>query len=328
MPRTKKNTTSYSRVIQNSGNLLNIGSGRGAKTQYLESRGRRVAKKMLRLPSSTRVQARTRPGDLEEAMGNGESRGRGAALYRGALNSYLRSIRRYPLLTSSGEKKLAIRTRNGEQVAWKRLVQANLRLVVKIAREFRHRGTAMEDLISEGNLGLMKAARRFDPARGVRFVSYASWWIRKFIIAALNRQRSQSFAPVVSSSPPGEGQNEPRPSRTRLMYLWRRVVSFEEFPHTSGDRNAVETLVPSQEQAPDEKLNETQVAEVLREALDTIPGKERKILEAHYGLAGTDPQSLQEIGEGLGCTREWIRQLEQRAIGRVRRLLESRHFKA
>ena len=249
---------------------------------------------------------------------------------RSALDSYLRSIRRYPLLTSRGEHNLAARTQNGEEAAWKRLVQSNLRLVVKIAREFSYQGAAVEDLISEGNLGLMQAARRFDPTRGVRFVSYASWWIRKFIIAALNRQRLQSSAAVVSSEPaeplPTDGRTQE--GKCRLMYLSRRMFSFEELTNSSGERNTIEALVASREPAPDEKLNETQVAEVLREVLDLLSERERKILEAHYGLDGAPSRSLQEIGGQLGCTREWIRQLEQRAIDRARRLLESRHFRA
>jgi RNA polymerase primary sigma factor len=214
------------------------------------------------------------------------------------------------------------------------MVQSNLRLVVKIAREYSYRGDSVEDLISEGNLGLMEASRRFNPGRGVRFVSYASWWIRKYILAALNRQRIQRSAPVVASEvidlTSGEVRAlvaEGRPVPTRMMSLWKRIISFEEFPRTSSDRHPVEQLAKAGDPGPDETLHERRIAETLHEVLGLLSERESRILVAHYGLDGNTPRSLQEIGETLGCTREWVRQLERRAIARARRLLESRRFK-
>jgi RNA polymerase primary sigma factor len=243
--------------------------------------------------------------------------------YRGALESYLRSIRRYPLLTSSGEQRLATRSQRGESRAADRLVKSNLRLVVKIAREYSHRGASVEDLISEGNLGLIEAAKRFEPNRGARFVTYASWWIRKYVIAAVNRHKTEASAPIPGAradrqSPGGNGG--------ALVRLARRILSFDEVSR-SDEHTPMEVRVPSPDSLPDVKVNRLQVAEALHEALSHLGERERRILEMHYGLDGSTPTSLQAIADEMGCTREWVRQLEQRTIERARRILESRRFR-
>lgn len=243
--------------------------------------------------------------------------------YRGALESYLRSIRRYPLLTSSGEQRLAKRSQRGESRAKERLVKSNLRLVVKIAREYSRPGAPIEDLISEGNLGLIEAAKRFEPNRGARFVTYASWWIRKYVIAAVNRHRNQSAAPVAVARDNREkrdGHGRPAARRTRRVLLFGEVSR-------DDDHTPMEVRVPSSDSLPDVKVNRLQVVAALHEALSHLAERERRIVEQHYGLDGSRPKSLQAIADELGCTREWVRQLEHRTIERARRILESRRFK-
>lgn len=258
-------------------------------------------------------------------MADGESQN-SRARYRGALTSYLNSIRQYPLLTASGERRLAIRSLKGEPSARQGLVQANLRLVVRIARGYRGRGAPMEDLISEGNIGLIEAARRFDPERGARFVTYASWWIRKFVIASLNRHRTQGAAPLPKpGAAPDKGASGEHDGR--WLVLWRRLLSFSEFAH-NGERTPAEIRIPSDEPVPEDHVQELQAAEVLHEVLSMLGDRERVILEAHYGIDGKPPRSLQNIATELGCTREWVRQLEQRAMTRIRRILDARGFKA
>lgn len=238
--------------------------------------------------------------------------------YRGALESYLRAIRRYKLLTQSGEHRIATSSRGGDELAIKALVEANLRLVVKIAKEYRSTQLTLEDLIAEGNLGLIEAARRFDPARGVRFVSYAAWWIRKYILQAVDRQAHQT-----STVRPGGGTDpgiasDGRPRRPRRQ----RILSYDEFLQNSGDRNVLEKFVGEDAADPEETILEHQLAEALMAVLPRMPDLERTILAAHFGLDGDEPRTLQEIGRTLGLTRERVRQIELRAFDRARRLLQ------
>ena len=250
-----------------------------------------------------------------------------------ALGAYLRDIRRYGLLTTSGERKLAVRTRNGEERAWTKLVQANLRLVVKIAKRYQGGVASLEDLIEEGNIGLMEAARRFDPTRGVRFGSYASWWIRKYVRAAVGRQKLQAGFPVEARSTSLSGSGEtwrsspsvPRSNGVRL--LWRRILSFDEFPGNSSGNHPIESRVAAGGPGPEELLNDSQVADSLHEVLEMMSERECQILEARHGLNGRTPMSLQQIADSMGCTREWVRQLEQRALSRARNILEGRKFR-
>jgi len=244
--------------------------------------------------------------------------------YRGALSSYLSQIRRFPLLTASGERRLATRSLQGEEIAHHGLVQSNLRLVVRIARDYAGRGASIEDLISEGNIGLMEAARRFDPARGARFVTYATWWIRKYVMAALNRHRAQASAPL-PHDPEAESAGRGTGDR-RYLVLWRRILSFSDFAR-DDERTPVEIRIASEEPMPEDRVQDQQAAEVLHDVLDLLGSRERAVLEAHYGLRGTPPLSLQAIADRLKCTREWVRQIEQRAIARARGILDSRGFR-
>jgi len=244
--------------------------------------------------------------------------------YRGALSSYLSQIRRFPLLTASGERRLATRSQQGEELAHQGLVQSNLRLVVRIAREYAGRGAAIEDLISEGNIGLMEAARRFDPARGARFVTYASWWIRKYVMAAVHRHRAQASAPVPQD--PETVSADRATGDRRFLVLWRRILSFSDFAR-DDEKTPAEIRIASKEPVPEDRVQDRQAAEALHDVLALLGTRERAVLEAHYGLRGTPPQSLQAIADRMECTREWVRQIEQRAIARARGILESRGFR-
>ncbi len=230
---------------------------------------------------------------------------------RGALASYLRAISRYPLLTASREHRLAHRTRRGEWGARNELVQSNLRLVVKIAREYANSWAPIEDLISEGNLGLIEAVRRYDPRRGVRFAAYAAWWIRKYVRGAWEHHRKAASAPLYEPGATG---------REGALRLWRRLSSLEE-PRTTSGASALESRLAAPDPGPEETLREAEIASVLRELIARLPEDERRVLRARYGLAGGAARTLTEIGHSLGCTREWARQIELRAIGRLRRIL-------
>jgi RNA polymerase primary sigma factor len=248
-----------------------------------------------------------------------------ATRYRGALERYFRSIERYRLLTPSGEHRLVEERENGHDSAWCALVEANLRLVIKIAREYRSAGPSLEDLISEGNIGLMKAARRFDPSRGVRFASYAAWWIRKQVVAAVHRHAALSSVPMVSASNSREsGVDRGRPSGHARQKSRQRVLSLEEFTATDERRSLSDVLLASSAIDADEMILEQELAEAIRAVLDRLPKQDRLILGAHFGLDDAPPITLQKIGRLLGITRERVRQLEARALERVRRMLLAR----
>ena len=241
--------------------------------------------------------------------------------YRGALNSYLGAIRRYKLLTRSGEHRVATASQQGVEGAKNQLVEANLRLVVKIAKEHRNSHVGIDDLIAEGNLGLIEAARRFDPSRGVRFVSYASWWIRKYMLRAVDRQAHQTSSPRPDATTESEGAGAGDPAPCALR---QRILSFDDFMQNSGDRQFLEFT--ASEEAPDteDRILENQLADALLSILPRLPVKERQILAAHYGLGGGPAKTLQAIGAEMGLTRERVRQLELRALERARRLLQTR----
>jgi RNA polymerase sigma factor (sigma-70 family) len=234
----------------------------------------------------------------------------GKRSYRGALRAYLEQIRPFGLLTESGEHRLAVGSRAGDEAARNRLLEANLRLVVKIALEYRHSPVKLEDLIAEGNIGLIQAVKRFDPNRGVRFVSYASWWVRKYMVAALNVSTKAATSPL------------PRDAGSSIPARRARVLSLEDFLHNSGDRVLLEKVSPSDVEDPEHIVVAGDLQDALRTVLGRIPSIERRVLEMHYGLDGNPPRTLQAIGQELRCTREHVRQIELRARERARRLLE------
>jgi len=252
---------------------------------------------------------------MSAAMSAARSRakgGKGGGVGAG-LDSYLRWIRRYELLTKSGEFRIATASRAGIEKARQDLVEANLRLVVKLAMDYRHARIGMDDLIAEGNLGLIEAAARFDPQRGVRFATYAAWWIRKFLIQAIDRQAHQTTSPTGAKIEAGADPEKAAPRR-------QRIISVEDFTQTSSDRHIFEK-VASLSVDPEDVVLEQQLAKALTAVLPRLPAQERTILAAHYGLEGQPPRTLQQIGKEMSLTRERVRQIEQRAIARARRLL-------
>ncbi len=235
---------------------------------------------------------------------------------RGALDFYVRAIRRIRLLTIGESGPAAEEEERGP--AWRRrLVESNLSIVVKIAREYEHGGVPLEDLVNQGNLGLIEAAERFDPARGVPFGNYAAWWIRKEILAELGRNRAQTSAPRPGSRPAGprtEGAPRSRPARQRL-------ISLDEFAGDGDGRGILEKLAATSGDDPEEMVLQRELADAIRSVLPLLPDVERGILIAHFGLDGETPLTLQEIGGALGYSRERVRQIQARTLARVRRLL-------
>ena len=270
---------------------------------------------------------------------------RGADDESGALQAYLRGIAKLPRLTADEEHELAERIQqHGDEAALRRLVEGNLRFVVSYVKRFRGLGVPFLDLIHEGNLGLMEAARRFDPSRNVKFITYAVWWVRQAVTHALSGQtRAFTLPQKLSSIAARFGrevtelteqlQRSPTPQEIAhgldisqgeaeaLMRIGDRDVSLSD-PITNGDdapelgEMLEQATVPPAEDA----LIRHRLHARVRHALGQLDGREREVLELRYGLdRDGDPRTLQEVGEMLGLTRERIRQIESRAKKKVRK---------
>jgi RNA polymerase primary sigma factor len=225
---------------------------------------------------------------------------------------YLRNVRGQRRITREEEVELGGRSRSGCETARNRLVTANLGFVVSIAKEYRNRGIAFEDLINEGNVGLVEAARRFDPARGTKFITYASWWVRKSILRAL---AEQPRLVRVSSYRLKRNRGAAEPVRTT-------TVSFDH-PVDRDGRPLGERLVAEVPSAEHELLREESVSHV-RAALGALSEQERRVVALRFGLDGAQGISLQEAGERLRLSRERIRQVEARALERLGRVVRKR----
>jgi RNA polymerase primary sigma factor len=254
---------------------------------------------------------------------------------------YLRQIAQIPLLTPEQEIQLARRIKRGDQKALTQMVSANLRLVVKIARDYANFGLPLLDLISEGNIGLMKAVERFDPKKGGKLSTYAAWWIKQSITRALANQTKTIRLPIhlvekigkmrrVSSQMMEELGREPSDdelaeeiglSSSKVAELKRaalRPASLDE-PIQEGEFFQFRDIVGDEESDdPFETLRDKDMLEEVDELLDMLGDRERMIINSRFGLDGQEPKTLEEIGETFGLTRERIRQLQNVALLKLR----------
>jgi RNA polymerase primary sigma factor len=257
-----------------------------------------------------------------------------------SLEIYLREIRRTALLTPEQEVALAKRIRRGDRAALDHLVQANLRFVVSVARQYAGRGLPLADLINEGNVGLIKAAERFDETRGFRFISYAIWWIRQAVLQALSDQTRVVRIPVnragkvsnIERTAQGleqELEREPTAAEiarkldtTETDILQHRVygvraVSLDLPAGDEGDSTLGSLLADEAAQAPDDRLAERGLEQDLRDAIRVLDRRERKIVTDYFGMETGEGVTLEAIGKELGLTRERVRQLKERAIRKL-----------
>ncbi len=260
-----------------------------------------------------------------------------------ALQAYLRAIARLPRLTADEERQLARRVRQNDQDALRRLVEGNLRFVVSYAKRYRGLGVPFLDLINEGNLGLMEAARRFDPERNVKFITYAVWWVRQAIMHALSGQtRAFSLPQKLSGVAARFGRHvaelteqlERTPTTSEIAQglaiseadvdALRRIGSSDvSLSEQVGDSEGLELgdlLEQASIPAVDDELIHEAGVERVRLALDELEDKEREVMTLRYGLdRDGEPRTLQEVGDTLGLSRERIRQIEARAKDKLRR---------
>jgi RNA polymerase primary sigma factor len=257
------------------------------------------------------------------------------------LSQYLQDISAYPLLSRDEEVALARRSRAGDQDALDRLVRSNLRFVVTIAKRYRHRSVSLPDLINEGNLGLIRAARRFDETKGIKFVSYAVWWIRQAILQALAEQGHIMRVPLnragavhrigkCASALRQQLGREPthaeiaaelalsREEIAAALSAARAPLSFDA-PRAPGEDNPLaDYLADDGAPPPDEYGVERALAAALQESLLRLKEREVTILRLYFGLDGEEPMSLERIGATLGITRERVRQIKEKALARLR----------
>jgi len=257
-----------------------------------------------------------------------------------SLDKYLQEIGRVELISPEDEVVLARKIKSGDNEALKKLVKANLRFVVSVAKQYQNQGITLPDLINEGNLGLMKAAQRFDETRGFKFISYAVWWIRQAILQALAEQSRIVRLPVNKIGSINrinrafarlEQTYEREPSSQEIADMLEmipedvkealkangRTVSMDA-PVSSEEDNTMYDVIPSNDAPPPDRnlINESLAYEIER-ALCTLSPREAKVLKLYFGLGMKHPFTLEEIGEELELTRERVRQIKEKAIKRI-----------
>jgi len=259
-----------------------------------------------------------------------------------SVGTYLKEIARVPLLTPEEEKTISRAAQKGDPTAMTRMVESNLRFVVSIAKGYRNRGLSFLDLINEGNLGLMKAARTFDPERGVRFVSYAVWWIRQSILAAIldkadivripqsqtkkirriNKQvdaLKEKRGGQVSDQEVMKKADISRQTLNEVQQFSHGYLSLDTTRIGDSERPIVEFLSdPKDTDKSERDLMDKALAEKLQKALRLLDNRDEKILTWRYGLDGSGTKTLDEIGKRLKISKERVRQIEERAMKKIR----------
>ena len=260
---------------------------------------------------------------------------------RDLLDQYLYEVSKTPLLTPPEEIALARKVRAGDQEAMQELAKRNLRFVISVAKKYQNRGLPLTDLIGEGNVGLLTAARKFDPDQGVKFISYAVWWIRQAILASLARQgrtvrvplnRTADLSKIVRTAEAlrQEMRREPTPEEISaatglslevvqsLAALNTGEVRLDAPLDPDGDRALIERFIAADLPDTEEETMERFLSDEVEDALKTLPARDAKVLRLYFGLDGGREHTLEEIGGMLGVTRERVRQLRDRALKRLR----------
>lgn len=258
-----------------------------------------------------------------------------------SLDQYLRDVSRHQLINTDKEKELGYKALAGDQDAIQELARANLRFVISVAKKYQNRGVSLTDLIQEGNVGLVTAARKFDPDQGVKFISYAVWWIRQAILASLANHGRSVRVPLNRASDLARIFRE----KERLKQELGRDPTSEELGKAtaltpemveslqtlnaaeirldapigdSEDSKLVERFILEEAAEPEQEVEERMLTEVVGGALETLEARDAKVLRLYFGLEGEREHTLEEIGNLLGVTRERIRQLRDRALRRLR----------
>lgn len=266
-----------------------------------------------------------------------------------ATRIYLRQIGFSPLLTAEEEVTLGRRVQRGDENARRRMIESNLRLVVKIARRYINRGLAFLDVIEEGNLGLIRAVEKFDPERGFRFSTYATWWIRQTVERAIMNQTRTIRLPVhvlkeinvyqrAARLLAQQVDHEPRPEEIaakldapleevkRMLGLDEKTASVDAPFEGDQERTLLDALPDEKAADPADLLQGGEVQDHITKWLQTLPDKQREVMERRFGLSGRDAATLEQVGVDVGVTRERVRQIQVEALAKLRMLLEKQRF--
>ena len=266
-----------------------------------------------------------------------------------ATRLYLNEIGFSPLLSAEEEVYYARLAQKGDEAGRRRMIVSNLRLVVKIARRYLNRGLALLDLIEEGNLGLIRAVEKFDPERGFRFSTYATWWIRQTIERALMNQTrtirlpihvvkeinvylraarylSQTLDHEPSAEEIAEMLDKPIEDVKRMMGLNERVTSVDVPLGRDGDKSVLDAIPDENNTDPSDLLQDENVRDSIDAWLNELTDKQREVVERRFGLHGYDPATLEDVGAEIGVTRERVRQIQIEALRRLRQILESQGY--
>jgi len=268
-----------------------------------------------------------------------------------SLDKYMQEIGKVGLLTASEEVELAIRIRKEDSIALERLVKSNLRFVVSVAKQYQNQGLSLGDLINEGNLGLIKAAKRFDETRGFKFISYAVWWIRQSILQALAEQARIVRLPLnrvgalnkigkVYSSLEQEFEREPNTTELAqelnmdiseiadTLKMSGKPVSMDA-PFTQGEDNRLIDIIQNDEEtSPDQTLMSDSLRNEIERVLATLTEREAEVVKLYFGLYVDHALNLEEIGEKFNLTRERVRQIKEKAIRRLRHTSRSKNLRS
>lgn len=269
-----------------------------------------------------------------------------------SLDKYLQEIGRVDLITAEEEVELAVKIRNGDQAALERMVNANLRFVVSVSKQYQNQGLTLPDLINEGNLGLIKAAQRFDETRGFKFISYAVWWIRQSILQALAEQSRIVRLPLNKIG----SINKVNKTFSMLEQIYERPPTYEEIAtelditiaevqqamrssgrhmsmdaplsnDDSGSSTMMDLMENEDSQAPITGLLNESLRKEIERALSTLTLREADVIKLYFGLNGKHPLTLEEIGERFDLTRERVRQIKEKAIRRLKHTSRSKMLK-
>ena len=268
-----------------------------------------------------------------------------------SLDKYLQDIGKEAMVTAEEEVELARRIRSGDQKAQDRLVNANLRFVVSVAKQYQNQGLSLPDLINEGNCGLIKAASRFDETRGFKFISYAVWWIRQSILQALAEQSriirlplnqvgslnkikkassklEQQFERLPSADEIAENLDVPEHKVSAALRISTRYISVDA-PSISDDESMfLDTYIPDGVEDTDEPLMRESLGHEIQRSLSSLNEKEREVINMYYGIGMSHGLTLEEIGAKFDLTRERVRQIKEKAIRRLKQTARNRLLKA
>ncbi|MEL7399017.1 MAG: RNA polymerase sigma factor RpoS [Pseudomonadota bacterium] len=268
-----------------------------------------------------------------------------------ATQLYLNEIGFSPLLSAEEEVHYARLARKGDEMGRRRMIESNLRLVVKISRRYVNRGLSLLDLIEEGNLGLIRAVEKFDPERGFRFSTYATWWIRQTIERAIMNQTRTIRLPIhvvkelnvylraareltqkLDHEPTAEEIAEllekPVDDVKRMLKLNERVTSVDTPLGPSSDKSILDTIADERVSDPSEELQSQDIHSNLDQWIEELPEKQREVLSRRFGLRGYETSTLEDVGREIGLTRERVRQIQVEALKRLREIMEKQGLNA